>query len=217
MSRARAVALSAAALGGCALLSVLLLTGTEALTRERVAAARAQAERDALAMVLPPGAYDNDPLVDRITVTAPRWLGSDRPLSVWRARRAGAPSALVLEAVARDGYAGPIELRIGVDAAGRIAGVRVVAHQETPGLGDAIDAGRSDWILGFSGRALGLPPAERWTVRRDGGDFDQFTGATITPRAVVRTVRRTLEYVQAHGPDLHAATSGARVSHDDGP
>lgn len=217
MSPARTVAQAAAALGGCALLSLLLLAGTETLTRERIAAARAQAERDALAMVLPAGNYDNDPLADRITVVAPRWLGSDRPLSVWRARRDGAPAALVLEAVARDGYAGPIELRIGVDAAGRITGVRVVAHQETPGLGDAIDAARSDWILGFAGRALGQPSADRWTVRRDGGEFDQFAGATITPRAVVRAVRRTLEYVQVHGPALQAAANGARLSHDDGP
>jgi electron transport complex protein RnfG len=86
---------------------------------------------------------------------------------------------------------------VGVNRDGSVAGVRVLEHRETPGLGDAVDHRKSDWIDGFGGKALGAPPPEDWAVRKDGGVFDQFTGATITPRAVVAAVRRTLEYVQA--------------------
>jgi electron transport complex protein RnfG len=93
---------------------------------------------------------------------------------------------------------------VGIDRNGEIQGVRVSAHRETPGLGDAIEAKRSDWIHDFEGRSLGNPPAEDWQVRKDGGVFDQFTGATITPRAVVRAVYRTLQYFQQHRDDLLA-------------
>ena len=107
-------------------------------------------------------------------------------------------TAATSEAVAPDGYSGPIRLLVGVNADGTVAGVRVLSHRETPGLGDPIDAARSDWIHGFEGRALDDPPAAAWTVRKDGGAFDEFTGATITPRAVVHAVRRVLEYAQAN-------------------
>ena len=125
-------------------------------------------------------------------------------MTVYRARRDGAPVALVLTAVAPDGSSGPIELLVGVNADGTVAGVRVLAHRETPGLGDPIEASRSDWVLAFAGRSLGDPPPAGWTVRRDGGAFDQFTGATITPRAVVHAVRRVLEYVGANQEALYA-------------
>jgi electron transport complex protein RnfG len=118
--------------------------------------------------------------------------------------------AVLLNAVARDGYAGPIRLLVAVDPAGRLLGVRVLEHRETPGLGDLVDARHSDWIRGFDGRALGDPPPARWTVRKDGGDFDQFTGATVTPRAVVRGVRRVLEYIELHRQELFAAAPAAQ-------
>ncbi len=208
---------AALALGGIALAAVALLAFTERATRARIAEARAAAEQRALTIVLPAGRYDNAPLADRIEVEAPRWLGSDRPLQVWRARLAGQPAALVFEAEAADGYAGSIRLRIGVEADGRISGVRVTEHRETPGLGDAIEAGRSDWITRFDGRALGDPAADAWKVRRDGGAFDQFAGATLTPRAVVGAVRRALQYAELHGEALYAAPVGARLAHADGP
>ncbi len=217
MSHSGHIVRAAAALTGLALLAVTLLSGTERLTRDRIADARAQAELDALSLVLQPSLYDNPLATDRIKVSAPQWLGSDQPLTVWRARRDGVPAALILQAVARDGYSGPIDLRIGVDHLGRVTGVRVVAHQETPGLGDAIEAQRSDWIDGFTGRSLDSPAPQRWAVRRDGGDFDQFAGATITPRAVVRAVRTTLAYVQRHGPALFAAPTDSTLEHLDGP
>jgi len=208
---------AASRLAVCALLAVALLGGTHVLTRQRIDNARAQAERDALTLVLPASHYDNDMANDRIRVIAPTWLGDDQPLSVWRARSAGAPAALVLQAVASDGYAGPIHLRIGVDVGGRITGVRVTAHTETAGLGDPIEAERSDWILGFIDRALGSPPLAQWKVRRDGGQFDQFAGATVTPRAVVGAVRRVLLYVERHADALYAAPTDSQLEHRDGP
>lgn len=217
MSRLRDITAAGLLLGLTGLLAAGLLAGVKHLTAERIAEAERQARLRALAAVLPADGYDNDPLADGIQVIAPAWLGSEGALSVWRARRGDVPAQLVLELVAPDGYSGPIRLLLGVRPDGRVAGVRVTAHRETPGLGDGIEAGRSDWIEGFRDRALGDPPAERWTVRRAGGDFDAFTGATLTPRAVVHALRRGLEFVARHGEALHAAEAGATLRFDDAP
>lgn len=204
-------------LGLAALLAVGVLVGVEHLTRERIAAAEHEARLLALAAVMPVHGYDNDPIEDAITVVAPGWLGSDVPQRVWRARRGDEPAQLVVETVAPRGYSGPITLLVGVDADARVVGVRVTHHQETPGLGDAIEPRRSNWIEGFAGRRLGDPAAGRWRVRRDGGDFDQFTGATITPRAVVAAVATTLAFVEARGAALYAAPAGDELVFDGGP
>lgn len=204
-------------LGLAALLAVGVLVGVESMTRERIAAAEYEAQLQALAAVMPVGSYDNRPLDDAINVVAPGWLGSDQALVVWRARRAGSPVQLVVQSVAPRGYSGPIDLLVGVDDARQVVGVRVTRHQETPGLGDAIEPRRSGWIDLFTGRSLGDPVAGRWRVRRDGGDFDQFTGATITPRAVVAAVASTLAFVEAHGPALYAAPAGETLVFDGGP
>ncbi len=213
----RDVLRAAGLLGLCALISAALLAGTYALTRDRIAAEQLVAQRAALSIVLPATSYDNDPLNDRITVHARAWLGTDDALTVWRARRGGAPAGLILDAVAPDGYAGPIRLLIGVGADGRITGVRIVEHRETPGLGDWIEKTKSDWIDGFTGRSLGDPARERWKVRRDGGEFDQFAGATVTPRAVVHAVRRALDYVARHAAELYAAAPDTTLTHADAP
>lgn len=197
-------------------LAALLLAGAWALTRERIADSERQAVRDALTLVLPAALHDNDPSADALRVQAPAWLGQGES-TVYRARRDGAPAALVLEATAPDGYAGPIRLLVGVDATGRVLGVRITRHQETPGLGDDIEARRSDWIHRFEGRALGDPPLPRWRVERDGGAFPPFAGATVTPRAVVAAVRRSLQFVQAHEAALWAPPAGATLSFDDAP
>lgn len=207
---------SAAALALAGLFAAALLAGVVALTRERIAAAERQARLDALQLVLPSDRFDNDVLTDAVQVQAPAWLGRGAA-TVRRATRAGAPSALVLEATAPNGYGGPIDLLVAVGADGRVLGVRVTAHRETPGLGDDIEAGRSDWITRFPGRALGDPPAARWRVRRDGGDFDQFAGATVTPRAVVTALRKALAFAAAHGEAVHAAPAGATLRFDDAP
>src|SRR5690606_19653834 len=132
------------------------------------------------------------------------------------ARLDGAPSALVLPVVAQ-GYAGPIRMLVGVSADGRVLGARVVAHQETPGLGDWIEADRSDWIDDFRGRSLDDPALAGWRVRKDGGVFDQFAGATVTPRAVVKALALLLRYLERHGAELYAAAPGTQVRHLDEP
>lgn len=119
-------------------------------------------------------------------------LRNDRP--GFRAISNNSVNAVVLPVTAPNGYTGDIDLLVAIDRAGELLGVRVVAHQETPGLGDAIEADRSDWILQFDGRSLAMPAPEQWQVRKDGGDFDQLTGATITPRAVVAAVKASLTF-----------------------
>jgi electron transport complex protein RnfG len=147
-------------------------------------------------------AYDNDPLADTLPVRDPELLGTDEPLVVHRVRLGGRTLAVLLNVVAPDGYSGAIRLLVAVGAEGRVLGVRVLEHRETPGLGDFIDTRRSDWIHGFDGRSLGDPPAAGWQVRKDGGEFEQFTGATVTPRAVVRAVRNALTYFERHRAEL---------------
>jgi Na+-translocating ferredoxin:NAD+ oxidoreductase subunit G len=121
---------------------------------------------------------------------------------VYRAYAGNLPLAAILDIHTPDGYSGPIRLLVGVDPQGAVTGVRVVAHRETPGLGDAIEAERSDWVRGFDGRSLAAPPATRWRLRREGGDFDQLTGATITARAVLGAVRRALEFHEAYRAEV---------------
>lgn len=176
-----------------AFVCIATLLGAWALLRPRIEAVRERAQLAALADVLPPALYDNDPLRDRIEATDPL-LGSVQPMPVLRARLHGKPSALVIEAIAPNGYGGPIRLRIGVRRDGTLIAVRVLDEHETPGLGDRIEIGKSDWITQFNGRSLHDPVAEKWKVRKDGGTFDQFAGATVTPRAVVAAVAKALQY-----------------------
>jgi electron transport complex protein RnfG len=156
--------------------------------------------------ILPPERYDNDLLSDTVTVYGRTLLGTEKPVTVYRAWRKEKPVAVVLMPVAPDGYGGAIRLLLGIYYDSTVAGVRVLEHHETPGLGDAIEAGRSDWILQFSGRSLLDPPAEQWKVRRDGGEFDQFTGATVTPRAVVKAIYNSLRFYNAQKLQLFART-----------
>lgn len=204
-------------LAACALIAIGALTLVERLTRARIAEARAAAERAALAVVLPPTRYDNDPLQDSVLVLAPQWLGRDTSVRVWRGRLGEAPSALAMETTAPEGYSGAIELLLGVDAAGTVIAARVTRHAETPGLGDPIERERSDWIEGFAERSLANTPPPRWTVRREGGDFDSFSGATVTPRAVARGLGRTLAFLQRHGEAIWAAAPGSTLQFEDAP
>ncbi len=154
-----------------------------------------------------PQSYDNDPLTDRIEVTSPDILGTTDTVTIYRARAAGRPIAAILRTVAPDGYQGPIELLVAVAFDGALIGVQVIRHRETQGLGDQFENQRADWLADFRGRSLANPPQQRWSVRNDGGDFDAFTGATITPRAIVRATRRALEYYGSQRDRLFAAES----------
>lgn len=187
----------------------ILGTGIVAFTFDNARVIIAANERLSLLQKLntlvPSAQYDNDLINDLIEVNDPGQLGNKKPVTVYRARRADAPVAAVFTpVVAPDGYSGPIKLLIAVRVDGSLAGVRVIAHRETPGLGDPIEEARSDWILGFADRSLANPEAPRWKVKKDGGVFDQFTGATITPRAVVKAVYNCLNYFAAHKDMLFA-------------
>ncbi|MGD2113302.1 MAG: electron transport complex subunit RsxG [Gammaproteobacteria bacterium] len=185
-----------------AIIGTAMVAATYEGTRERIAANERATLLRKLNQVIPQDAYDNSLLDDSIELPAGEL--ADRPLRVYRARRQGQPVAVVMNAIAPDGYGGSIHLLVGIHYDGTVAGVRVVAHRETPGLGDGIDEERSDWIYGFNGRSLVNPPPARWAVRKDGGVFDQFTGATITPRAVVKAVYAALLYYRAHREALYS-------------
>lgn len=181
-------------------IAALVTSGALALaadaTREAIAAAEAKDLRDSLAEVLPPGFADNDFLNDTLKIDR-----NGQPVTIYRARRDGAVQGAVFK-VAERGYAGDIQVLMAVDAAGTTLGVRVVKHSETPGLGDKIEARKDSWIRSFDGRSLGSPPAGQWAVKKDGGIFDQFAGATITPRAVVKAVKGGLEFFGAHRQEI---------------
>lgn len=209
LSTSRSMLASALRLGAFALAAAALLAGMVLLTQDRIAAEVRRAELAAMAAVLPAEGYDNDPLADAIRIVDVEAFGSAEPVIVHRVRRGGEPVGAVLALTAPDGYSGPIRLLLGVDVEGRVIGVRITEHRETPGLGDPIESGKSDWALGFDGRALGDPAEARWAVKKDGGEFDQFAGATITPRAVVRAVRRGLAYFRDNRARLFVAAAEA--------
>jgi len=146
--------------------------------------------------VIPVGSYNNDILNDSTQVFSRELLGSSEPSIIYRARKSGKPVAAALSVTAPNGYGGPIILLIGIDYSGKITGVRVVKHRETPGLGDSIEIQRSNWIEIFTGKTRYNPGESGWRVKRDGGEFDQFTGATITPRAIVAAVHKALIYYE---------------------
>lgn len=170
-------------------------------TATRIAAAEREAQVRALAEILPAGSYDNHLLDNRIELNAPE-LGHRSPQSAYLALKGEQPSALILPVTAPDGYSGAIHLLVGIFADGRLAGVRVLGHRETPGLGDKIELAKSDWIRSFEGKSLSDPNEDGWAVKKDRGDFDQFAGATITPRAVVKAVHGALRYFDKHRAQL---------------
>ena len=202
MTKAKSILLSGGVLGAFAIGGVSLVAVTQGSVGERIADNQYQAMQRKLDTILPAAQVNNDPLQDRILVSERELLGADST-QVYRARRDEVPVAVILEPVVPDGYAGPIRLLVSVLSDGTLGGVRVVSHHETPGLGDKIEEAKSDWVLDFTGKSLTNPPLEKWAVKRDGGEFDQFTGATITPRSIVNAVRDTLLYVQQQGESLY--------------
>lgn len=203
----RSMLKNALVLGLFAIATVGVVTVLHQSTAERIQAAERAAQLRALDEVLPPGSYDNQLLNSSVEVHHPL-LGTTQPTPAYIAQKNGAPSAIILQVVAPDGYSGAIHLLVGILADGSIAGVRTVRHRETPGLGDKIELAKDRWILDFDGKSLNNPQASGWAVKKDRGDFDQFAGATITPRAVVTAVHRALQYFEAHQEELLSATAG---------
>jgi H+/Na+-translocating ferredoxin:NAD+ oxidoreductase subunit G len=188
------------ALLAAALTAIVVLVAN--VTRNRIVHNEQAWIQQRLDALVAPATHDNDLLTDSVAVIAPDLLGTSQPVRVYRARRGGVPVAAVIRAIAPDGYRGPIELLVAVARDGRLIGVQVIRHNETPGLGDAFESRDVHWLDKFRGRSLTDPPTQRWTVRRDGGDFDAFTGATITPRAIVKAVRNALEYYQRNSQKI---------------
>jgi electron transport complex protein RnfG len=195
------VGYQAGLLGGFALVAAALLLMGDIATREDIAARQAEDLLASLAQVVPVDLHDNDLLANTLMLEP---ADAAAAVTVYRALQGLDVKAVAFETIGQ-GYAGPIHVLLGIDASGRVLGVRVLAHAETPGLGDKIEVERGGWIRSFDGRSLGDPAADGWAVKKDGGIFDQFSGATITPRAVVRAVKSGLELFRANRDALTAS------------
>lgn len=191
-----------------AVCTTLLITGTYLLTKDRIAEQKRIAEEKALLQIVPRERHDNS-MLDDVIVVGPgtEGLGLAEEKRIYIARKGEEVVTAIIPVTAPDGYTGDIELIVGVNSDGSIAGVRALSHRETPGLGDKVDARKSDWILSFNGRSLKNPGLSGWAVKKDKGVFDQFTGATITPRAVVAAILRALQYAEANHKSLFAGVS----------
>ncbi|EHW0635827.1 electron transport complex subunit RsxG [Vibrio vulnificus] len=174
-----------------------LVAMTQYLTKDQITLQEQKQLSSVLNQVIPQSAHDNL-LFESCTLVSDSALGSDKAMPAYIATRNGQATAIAIESVAPDGYNGAIKIITGIDASGTVLGTRVLSHQETPGLGDKIDFRVTDWITSFTGKQLNDDNYNSWKVRKDGGEFDQFTGATITPRAVVKAVRNTVEFVNSH-------------------
>ena len=180
-------------LGFIALATSAALVVANQLTHPKIVEAEERDLQASLADVLPAGFADNELLKDTISLT-----GDDgKPVTIYRARKAGSVTGAVFQTVGR-GYGGEMVVLIGLDAKGTLLGARVIRHKETPGLGDKIELAKSKWIRDFEGKSLESPPTEKWAVKKDGGVFDQFAGATITPRAVVKAVKEGMTFYAVH-------------------
>ena len=197
-------------LGLFAAVTVAVVAITQQSTESRILQAKRAAQIRALGEILPAQSYDNALLDNVITLNEPL-LGHRTETPAYLATRAGQPAAVILQANAPDGYSGTISLLIGIMADGTLSGVRVIHHKETPGLGDRIELAKSPWIKSFDGKSLRNPAERGWAVKKDQGDFDQFAGATITPRAVVSAVHKALQYFDQHHTELFAQLNTAQV------
>ncbi|MBI1423326.1 MAG: electron transport complex subunit RsxG [Gammaproteobacteria bacterium] len=202
-------------LGAAVLVTSAILFYTNIETRDKIALRMEEDLQASLAQVVPPSLYDNQILKDTVTIRGKDVSGKPNQTIYYRARMHGKIVAFAFPAVAY-GYSGEIDMIMGVDTHGTLLGVRIIAHAETPGLGDKIETGKSDWILGFKGKSLTDPGDNKWAVKKDGGVFDQFTGATITPRGVVAGIHYGLEEFAAHRQQLLDDATGNDGSDTDG-
>lgn len=203
---ARASLQSAANLVFFAVIATAVLASTFFLTRDEIVKSEQAEKLKLITQIVPPALFDNDIIQDTISIPSDPLLGTEDITTAYRARLQGEPSAVVLEAVAPDGYSGKIWLILAVKPNGELAGVRAVAHKETPGLGDYIELPKSPWIKGFDGKSREVYMDADWKVKKDGGQFEYMAGATITPRAVVKAVHKALQYFEANRDKLFAAS-----------
>lgn len=177
------------------------------ITRAPIEASEKEARLALFKQILPENTYDNDLLKQTVSIAPTPLLGNVLVSEANIAIRNNQPAGVILEAIAHDGYSGDIKLLIAIRADGSISGVRVLAHKETPGLGDYIDIAHGDWIKLFNNESVEKTPAVQWLVKKDGGQFDYMVGATITPRAVVKAVHNALQYFEENKATLFATNT----------
>lgn len=185
---------AAGILAAFAVVGTALLAATYLVTRPIIAETEKQAKLALVGQILPKDLYDNDILKDAALLPPATELGTSDAAPVLRATREGKPAAAVLEVIAPDGYSGKIKMIVAIKADGQVSGVRVIAHNETPGLGDYIEIAKNRWIRIFEGKSLSNYADQDWKVKKDGGRFEHMAGATVTPRAVVKAVHKSLKY-----------------------
>ena len=189
----------------------VVLAFSDHITVEDIAARALEDRLNSLAQVIPSSIHDNNLVEDATVMTNER----GKEITVYRATKDGKVTGLAYE-IFGVGYAGQMKLMLGIDAQGKILGVRVLAHKETPGLGDKMEVKKGNWILRFDGLSLGNPPVDKWKVKKDGGIFDQFTGATITPRGIVNAIRSGLDFFEANKAkmmDMNAPKAQMKEGH----
>ncbi len=197
------------------LIGTSLLAITYLETKDSIAKSEQEEKLKLISQLLPRSSFDNDIVSDKVTLPADALLGTRAPGKAYRARLAGQPVGVAMEVIAPDGYSGRIDLLVAVKADGSVAGVRVVSHKETPGLGDYIDIAKSDWIAIFGGKRLNDGKDDEWQVKKDGGQFDYMAGATISPRAVVKAVHKAMQYYQLHRDELYANPVVAKLAQEE--
>jgi electron transport complex protein RnfG len=185
-----------------AVIGTALLAITYQLTHDAIAKSEENEKLKLIKQIVPASSYDNDIIKDTAQLAADALLGNDNETVVYRGRLKNRPSIAVIQAIAPDGYSGKIRLIIAIHSDGRIGGVRVISHKETPGLGDYIEIARNNWITGFNGTSLDNHKDADWKVKKDGGTFDYMAGATVTPRAMVKAVHKALQYYAQHRDEM---------------
>ncbi len=202
---------SGVTLAAIATVCTALVAFTYQVTDERIAANEQAWLEQSLQPALSGLFFDSDVSESLLTIPAPHELPGSEDALVYRVYSGATPVAALFVVSARDGYAGAIRLLVGVDIDGKVTGVHVLEHRETPGLGDRVESSKSDWTKQFDGRSLGDPQVGAWKIKRDGGAFDQLTGASVTPRAIVKAVRETLSFFEANRGAVFAAAADAGI------
>jgi electron transport complex protein RnfG len=179
-----------------------LVAATYQLTAERIVANELEMLEQSLQPALSGRFYDGAVSESKVVLATPHGLPGSEAAIIYRVYNENEPVAALLVVSARDGFSGAIRILVGIDFDGVVTGVRVLEHRETPGLGDKIESDRSDWILQFDGHSLHDPDVAGWAIHSDGGKFDQLTGASITPRAVIKAIRDTLIYFEANRDEI---------------
>jgi electron transport complex protein RnfG len=191
-----------ATLAAIAAVCTALVAATYQLTEERIAANEKALLEQSLQPALGGISFDGSVSESRIVLQPPHELPGNDPVIIYRVYAAEQPVAALFAVTARGGFSGPIRILVGVEFDGKISGVRILQHRETPGLGDKIEPARSDWVFQFDGHSIGDPVTPQWAIKVDRGDFDQLTGASVTPRAIIKAIRDTLLYFDAHRDEI---------------